>query len=59
MSTRADLNVKLQKEDGFSRPVDVTSYQSIVGSPLYAAIATCPDITQAVGVVSKFCASPT
>ncbi|PFX26680.1 putative mitochondrial protein [Stylophora pistillata] len=32
MSTPADFNVKLQKEDGFSRPVDVTSYQSIVGS---------------------------
>ena len=59
VSTPADLNVKLQKEDGFSRPVDVTSYQSIVGSLLYAAIATCPDIAQAVGVVSKFCASPT
>lgn len=59
VSTPADLNVKLQKEDGFSRPVDVTSYQSIVGSLLYAAIATRPDIAQAVGVVSKFCANPT
>ena len=29
-------------------------YQSIVGSLLYVAIATQPDITQAVGVVSKF-----
>ena len=57
--TPADLNVKLQKEDGFSRPVDVTSYQSIVGSLLYAAIATRPDIAQAVGAVSKFCANPT
>ena len=35
------------------------SYQSIVGSLLYAAIATRPDIAQAVGVVSKFCANPT
>ena len=59
VSTPADLNVKLQKEDGFSRPVDVTSYQSIVGSPLYAEIATRPDIVRAVGVVSKFCANPT
>ena len=59
VSTPADLNVKLQKEDGFSRPVDVTSYQSIVGSLLYAAIATRPDIAQAVRVVSNFCANPT
>ena len=36
-----------------------TQYQSIVGSLLYAAIATFPDIAQAVAVVSKFCASPT
>lgn len=48
VSTPADVNIKLQKEDGFSRPVDVTSYQSIVGSLLYAAIATHPDIAQAV-----------
>ena len=59
VSTPADLNVKLQKEDGFSKPVDVTSYQSIVGSLLYTAIETRPDIAQAVGVVSKFCANPT
>ena len=59
VSTPADLNVKLQKEDCFSRPVDATSYQSMVGSLLYAAIATRPDIAQAVGVVSKFCANPT
>ena len=49
--TPADLNVKLQKECGFSRPLDVTSHESIVGSLLYAAIATRPDIAQAVGVV--------
>ena len=33
VSTPADLNVKLQKEDGFSRPVDATSYQSIGWKP--------------------------
>ena len=38
VSTPADLNVKLQKEDGVSRPVDTIRYQSIVGSLLYAAI---------------------
>ena len=59
VSTPADLNVRLQKEDSVSKPVDTTSYQSIVGSLLYAAITTRPDIAQAVGVVSKFCANPT
>ena len=59
VSTPADLSVRLQKEDGVSRSIDVTLYQSIVGSLLYAAIETRPDIAQAVGVVSKFCANPT
>ena len=59
VSTPADLNIQLQKEDGVSRPVDTVTYQSIVGSLLYAAITTRPDIAQAVGVVSKFCANPT
>ena len=31
----------------------------MVGSLLYAAIATRPDISQAVGVASKFCSKPT
>ena len=55
MPTPVDLSVRLQKEDGVSR----LSYQSIVGSLLYAAITTRPYIDQAVGVVSKFCANPT
>ncbi|XP_067023039.1 uncharacterized protein [Acropora muricata] len=59
VSTPADLNVRLQKEDSVSKPVDTTLYQSIVGSLLYAAITTRPNIAQAVGVVSKFCANPT
>ena len=59
VSTPADLNVKLQKEDGFRRLVDATSHQLMVGSLLCAAIVTRPDIAQAVGVVSKFCANPT
>ena len=58
VSTPADLNVKLQREDGVSRPVDTILYQSIVGSLLYAGVTTRPDIAQAVGVVSKFCANP-
>ena len=60
VSTSADLNVKLQKEDGFSKPGDKIWYQSIVGSLslLFAVVTTRPDITQAT-VVSKCCANPT
>ena len=42
-----------------SKDVDAAEYQSLVGSLLYVAIATWPDISQAVGAVSKFCSSPT
>ena len=52
--TPADTNVKLVKEDG-SNPI---KYQSMVGSSLYAAVATRPDIAQAVGAVSKYNSCP-
>jgi hypothetical protein len=35
------------------------SYTSLVGSMLYLSVCTRPDIAQAVGVLSKFMASPT
>jgi len=38
--------------------VDSSTYQSMVGNLLYAAMATRPDIAQAVSVVSKFNANP-
>ncbi len=59
VSTPADTNVKLVKDDGVSREVDPATYQSMVGSLLYAAMATRPDIAHAVGVVSKFNSRPT
>jgi len=58
VSTPADISVKLKKDDGISKEVNSVKYQSIVGSLLYAAIATRPDITQAVGVVAKFSSKP-
>lgn len=58
VTTPADANVKLQKNDGVSKPVNPGTYQSIVGSLLYAAMATRPDIAQAVSAVSKFNAEP-
>ena len=59
VSTPADVGVKLTKDNGVSQQVDSTEYQSLVGSLLYAAITTRPDISQAVGAVSKFYSSPT
>ncbi|KAL7399994.1 hypothetical protein ABVT39_005028 [Epinephelus coioides] len=58
IATPADANVKLKKDDGVSKPVNPSTYQSMVGSLLYAAMATRPDIAQAVSVVSKFNANP-
>ena len=54
-----DPNVKLVKDDSYSKKVDATQYQSMEGSLLHAARATRPDIAYAVGIVSKFNAAPT
>ena len=59
VSTPMDLNVKHVAEDGFSNLVDKTKYQSMPGSLLYAAVATRPDISHAVGALSKFNSAPT
>ena len=59
VSTPMDLNVKLVADDGYSKPVDRIRYKSMIGSLLYAAIATRPDISHAVGALSKFSSAPT
>ena len=53
-TTPADISVKLVKDDGVSKSVDQVIYQSMVGSLIYAAAATRPNIAQAVGAMSKF-----
>ena len=53
-----DPNVKLVKDDSYSKEVDPTQYQSMVGSLLHAARATRPDIAHAVGLVLKFNSAP-
>ena len=59
VTTPTDLNVKLVKDDSYSKKVDAAQYQSMVRSLLHAARATRPDIAHAVGIVSKFNAAPT
>ena len=59
VSTPMDLNVKLEKDDGYSKKVDAVQYQSVVGSLLHTTRATHPDIAFAVSTVSKFNAAPT
>ena len=48
VSALVDQNVKLVKDDGHSKPVNSVQYQSMIQSLLYAAMATRPDIMQAV-----------
>jgi hypothetical protein len=56
-TTPMAVDVKLVKDDG-SKLTDQSLYQSIVGSLLHAATATRPDISHAVGVLSKFSNKP-
>lgn len=58
VATPADVSVNLKKIDGISKAVDPVWYKFMVGSLLYASIATRPDIAQAVGAVSKFNSNP-
>jgi len=50
--------VKFKIDNGVSKAVYPVLYQSMVGSLLYAAIATRPDISHAVGVISRYCSKP-
>ena len=58
VDTPADVNVSLVCNDGYSNDADKRLYQSLVGSLLYAAIATRPDISQAVSKVCKYTSNP-
>jgi hypothetical protein len=53
-------NLKLTKNNGHPQPLEFQRrYQSKVGALNYAMVVTRPDIAEAVGVVSRFCANPT
>ena len=52
VSTPADCDVILVKDDQVSKLADQMDYQSMVGSLLYVALLTHPDIAQAVSTVA-------
>ena len=51
VSTPADPSVRLQKDDSHNKEVDKVQYQSVVGSLLYATMATHPGVAQAMEVI--------
>ena len=59
VATPVDNSTKLVKMTDSDKCVDQQQYQSAVGSLLYLAMATRPDITFAVSSVAKFSVQPT
>ncbi|KAG5865720.1 hypothetical protein JTB14_033020 [Gonioctena quinquepunctata] len=53
-----DSGTKPEKSNDESKRSDKTSYQSKIGSLLYLAMSTRPDVTYAVNVMSQFSSDP-
>jgi hypothetical protein len=53
-----DPNVRLDEQQQGGVPVEPTYYQSIVGSLMYAALGTRPDIAYAVAALSRYNSRP-
>ncbi len=58
VKTPLDPSVVLLANDGYSETTDRGLYQQLVGSLLYAAICTRPDIAHAVAMCCRFTANP-
>ena len=58
VSTPLEQGQKFQQLSKDESPVDVQSYQMIIGCLTYAATATRPDLAAAVGTLSKFMSKP-
>ena len=58
VSTPVEPGKELTKTDENEAGVDTQRYQEIVGSLIYAAITTRPDITHAVNILSQQMAKP-
>ena len=54
VSSLTDPNVTLQMDDGVTKAMNLVVYQSMIESQLKAAVGTRPDISNTVGVVSRF-----
>jgi len=56
VSTPMDANIKLDLADdrGEKELEDITEYQAVVGSLMYIALATRPDISYAVAALSRY-----
>lgn len=59
VATPVDVSSKLVKATDVDKCLNQQEYQSVVGSLLYLAMATRPDIAFAVSNVAKFSARPT
>ena len=58
-ATPMETCIHLKKRDNdLEEGVDALTYQSKVGSLMYVAVATRPDISYAVGLVSKYNSNP-
>ena len=59
VSTPADTPVRLQKDDGHSKPADKHLFQRLLGSLQYTANCTRPDIAYAVNTAARYSGEPT
>ena len=57
-STPVDVNTKFEPATDQDKPVKQSEYQSAVGSLMYLAVSTRPDITYAVNTLARFVSNP-
>ena len=50
--------IELKPRDGFAAPSDINKYQRKIGSLLYAAVTTRPDIAFATSRLARFLTNP-
>lgn len=58
VGTPLDTKTRLLPYDGVATPGEVREYQRVVGSLMYAMVATRPDLGYAVGALSRHLANP-
>ena len=58
VSTPMENGKRFQALTNDDEGVDINEYQAVIGSLVYASIATRPDISAVVGVLSKFMVKP-